>query len=52
MKNRMENSVDPDETARWSRLIWIYTVCIDICVGLQSCKGETYFYFKKYNYYT
>ena len=26
--NQMVNSVDPDETAHTSRLIWIHTVCI------------------------
>ena len=26
-QKQMANSVDPDETARMSRLIWIYTVC-------------------------
>ena len=35
----MENSVDPDETAHMSRLIWIYIVCKSICIGLQ-----VYFY--------
>ena len=27
LKDRMSNSVDPDETAHMSRLIWIYAVC-------------------------
>ena len=27
LKDSMSNSVDPDETAHMSRLIWIYTVC-------------------------
>ena len=35
INNCMAISVDPDETAI-SRLIWIYTVCIGICTGLQG----------------
>ena len=30
IKNRMANNVDPDVTARSSRLIWIYIVCTGI----------------------
>ena len=36
IKNRIANSVDPDEMAHYEPLIWIYTVCISICFGLQG----------------
>ena len=32
----MANSIDPDETAGSSHLIWIYTVCKVICFGQQG----------------
>ena len=34
----MANSVDPDETAHYQRLAWIYTVCISICFRLLGWK--------------
>ena len=34
----MANSVDPDETAHYDRLIRIYTVCTDICFVLKAGK--------------
>ena len=36
IKNRTANSVDPDEMAHMSHLIWIYTVSKGISVGLQG----------------
>ena len=33
----ISNSVDPDETAHMSRLIWLYTVCQDL---FQVCSVE------------
>ena len=34
----MANRVDPDEMARYDRLIWIYTVCIGISTGLEGIR--------------
>ena len=34
--NRMSNSVAPEETVITSHLIWFYTVCENICFGLQG----------------
>ena len=40
VKNQKQNgSVGPDEMARYSRLIWIYTVCTGVGFGLQGWKG-------------
>ena len=36
VNNRIANIVDPDETARTSRLVLICTVCIGNCFGLQG----------------
>ena len=32
------NSVDPDETPRLRRLIWVYTVCSGLSVQIQTVK--------------
>ena len=34
----MSNSVDPDETAHMSRLIWIYAVCKSLLLSLVAVK--------------
>ena len=37
----MSNSVDPDETAHMSRLIWIYAVCKNLLLSSVAVKGLT-----------
>ena len=36
LKKVLTNSVDPDETAHMSRLIWTFTVCLLILLFSQS----------------
>ena len=38
LKDGMSNSVDPDETAHTSRLIWIYTVCKSLLLSTVAVK--------------
>ena len=38
IRNRMANSVDPDEAVIISHLIWICTVCKGICIGQPNWK--------------
>ena len=40
----MSNKVDPDETARMSRLIWIYAVCKSLLLSLVAVKELRYAY--------
>ena len=30
----MTNSLDPDQTAPRSSLVWVFTVCLDICPNI------------------
>ena len=42
--NRMVNCVDPDQTASFrSSLIWIYTVCADMPVGIIMVNGKCFY---------
>ena len=38
LKDWMSNSVDPDETAHMSRLIWIYDVCKSLLLSPVAVK--------------
>ena len=38
LKDWMSNSVDPDETAHMSRLIWIYAVCKSLLLSHVAVK--------------
>ena len=48
----MANSVEPDQTAPWSSLIWVCTVCSDLSVpifcGTMNCSNLAYFKFHKF----
>ena len=38
LKDRMSNSVDPDETAHMSGLIWIYAICKSLLLSPVAVK--------------
>ena len=44
LKDWMSNSVDPDKTARMSRLIWIYAVCKSLLLSPVAMKELTLYW--------
>ena len=54
LKDWMSNSVDPDETAHMSRLIWIYSVCKSLLLSPVAVKelSKVRFGSTGYNYKT